>query len=45
MRGRIISLMKISTQRQAVLQKIGVNNQLELMSVLRDLTVSEENID
>jgi DNA-binding NarL/FixJ family response regulator len=40
------SVATVQSQRQAVFQKIGVNNQLELMSVLRDLTVSfEKNTD
>ncbi len=36
------SVATVQTQRQAVFQKIGVTSQLELMSVLRDLTTSFE---
>ncbi len=36
------SVHTVQSQRQAVFQKIGVSNQLELMSVLRDLTTSFE---
>jgi DNA-binding CsgD family transcriptional regulator len=38
------SVPTVQSQRQAVFQKIGVSNQLELMSVLRDLTISFEQI-
>ncbi|HEC06098.1 MAG TPA: hypothetical protein ENJ12_04570 [Thiolapillus brandeum] len=36
------SVATVQTQRQSVFQKIGVSSQLELMSVLRDLTTSFE---
>lgn len=36
------SVATIQSQRQSVFQKVGVKNQLELMSVLRDLTVAFE---
>jgi len=36
------SIPTVQTQRQAVFQKVGVSNQLGLMSVLRDLTISFE---
>lgn len=36
------SIATVQSQRQAVFQKIGVSNQLELMTVLRDLTTSFE---
>ncbi len=36
------SVATVQSQRQAIFQKVGVTNQLELMSVLRDLTVSFE---
>lgn len=36
------SVATAQSQRQAVFQKVGVKNQLELMSVLRDLTTSFE---
>ncbi len=36
------SVSTIQTQRQSVFEKIGVNNQLELMNRLRDLTTSFE---
>ncbi len=38
------SVATVQSQRQAVFQKIGVRNQLELMSILRDLTTSFEEI-
>lgn len=38
------SVPTVQSQRQAVFQKIGVTNQLELMSVLRDLTTSFEEM-
>jgi DNA-binding CsgD family transcriptional regulator len=34
------SVPTVQTQRQAVFQKTGVKNQLELMNTLRDLTTS-----
>lgn len=36
------SVPTVQTQRQAVFQKVGVSNQLELMTMLRDLTTSFE---
>lgn len=36
------SVPTVQSQRQAVFNKIGVNSQLELMSILRDLTTSFE---
>lgn len=36
------SVPTVQSQRQSIFQKVGVNNQLELMSVLRDLTTSFE---
>ena len=36
------SVPTVQSQRQSVFQKVAVNNQLELMSVLRDLTISFE---
>lgn len=39
------SVTTVQTQRQSVFEKIGVNNQLELMSVLRDLTTSFETAE
>ncbi len=36
------SVATVQSQRQAVFQKVGINNQLELMRVLRDLTISNE---
>ena len=38
------SVPTIQSQRQAVFQKIGVSSQLGLMSILRDLTTSFEEI-
>ena len=38
------SVPTVQTQRQAVFQKVGVHNQLELMRKLRDLTVSFEEM-
>lgn len=37
------SVATVQSQRQAVFQKVGVKNQLELMSVLRDLTTAFED--
>ncbi len=39
------SVATVQTQRQSVFEKIGVNNQLELMSVLRDLTTAFETAE
>ncbi len=36
------SVPTVQSQRQSVFQKVAVNNQLELMNVLRDLTISFE---
>ena len=36
------SIPTVQSQRQSIFQKVAVNNQLELMSVLRDLTTSFE---
>ena len=38
------SVPTVQTQRQAVFQKVGVRNQLELMAILRDLTTSFEEV-
>ena len=38
------SVPTVQSQRQAVFQKIGVSNQLELMSILRDLMTSFEEV-
>ncbi|MFV2058478.1 MAG: helix-turn-helix transcriptional regulator [Thiohalomonadales bacterium] len=38
------SVPTVQSQRQAVFQKVGVKNQLELMNILRDLTTSFEEI-
>lgn len=38
------SVPTVQSQRQAVFQKVGVRNQLELMSLLRDLTTSFEEV-
>lgn len=38
------SVPTVQSQRQAVFQKVGVSNQLELMTMLRDLTTSFEKV-
>lgn len=39
------SVATVQTQRQSVFEKIGVSSQLELMSVLRDLTTTFEAVE
>lgn len=40
------SVPTVQSQRQSIFQKVGVNSQIELMSVFRDLTTSfEERVD
>ena len=38
------SIPTVQTRRQAIFQKVGVSSQLELMTVLRDLTTSFERV-